>query len=405
MSKNIWIVNQYSGSIYHGMNYRSYYLAKELLKSGYKVTIFSGSYSHLFTSYPNTKGLFTKENIDGIDYIWVKTPKYKSSKSIGRIINMLIFMINLFFFNTKSILKPDIIIVSSLSLFPIFNAYLWSKKLKVDFIFEVRDLWPQTLIEIGNLSSSHPLVKFFGWFEKLGYKNTKYVVSLLPNAKKYMVDNGLKENKFIYIPNGINMDEVKKFEDIDDDIKQLIPKDKFTIGYVGTIGIANALEYLIKAIKELKGYENIYFIIVGKGSKKEKLKQFVDKNNLTNVTFIDPIPKIQVQGMLKYIDICYIGWKKESIYKYGISANKLFDYMYAGKPILHSFSGEGDIVKLAKCGISVEAENVDSIKKGILELYNMQKKDREILGQNGKKYVLKYHTYENIARKYMELFK
>jgi len=91
--KNIWIINQYTGSPHYGMNYRSYYLAKELVSEGDSVTVFAGSYSHLFSHYPKTDGLFTKESIDDIDYIWVKTPKYKSSKSIGRVFSMLVFMI------------------------------------------------------------------------------------------------------------------------------------------------------------------------------------------------------------------------------------------------------------------------------------------------------------------------
>ena len=101
--KYIWIINQYTGSPHYGMNYRSYYLAKEFVDNGHSVTIYAGSYSHLFSNYPKTKGLFTKESIDGINYIWVKTPKYKRSKSIGRIINMLMFMINLFFFTLSSL--------------------------------------------------------------------------------------------------------------------------------------------------------------------------------------------------------------------------------------------------------------------------------------------------------------
>ena len=161
MNKNIWIINQYTGSPYHGMNYRSYYLAKEFVKTGHNVTIFSGSFSHLFINLPKTKGLFTEENIDGINYIWVKTPKYKSSKSFSRLLNMLAFMFVLFCFNIFKMKKPDKIIISSLSLFPVLNAYIWSKIFKIEFIFEVRDIWPATLIEMGNISKTHPLVLFF----------------------------------------------------------------------------------------------------------------------------------------------------------------------------------------------------------------------------------------------------
>ena len=403
MPKTIWIINQYAGSPYYGMNYRSYYLAKEFIKKGDDITVFAGSYSHLFTNYPKTDGLFTEENIDNIDYIWVKIPKYKSSKSIGRVLSMIIFMINLFFFNVFKMKKPDVIIISSLSLLPVLNAYIWSKIFKVEFIFEVRDIWPLTLIEVGNISKYHPLVIFLGWFEKLGYKKAKYVVSLLPNAKEYMVTRGMNDNKFRYIPNGINLEEVQNYQEVSDKIKNLLPKNKFIVGYVGTLGITNALEYLLEAAKKLKNNNNIYFILVGKGSKKSELQEYCKINKLSNVIFIDPIPKVQVQGMLKLFNACYIGWHKKSVYKYGISANKIFDYMYSARPIIHSISISNDMVKKAECGTSVEAENSEQIKDAILKFSLMSKNELKRIGENGKEYVISHHSYNKLAESYMEL--
>ena len=401
--KNIWIINQYTGSPYHGMNYRSYYLGKELNKKGHDITIFSGSYSHLFSSYPKVKGLFTEEKIDALKYIWVKTPKYKNSKSIGRILNMLIFMFNLFFFNIFKMNKPDIIIVSSLSIFPILNAYIWSKIFKIDIIFEVRDIWPLTLVELGNISTNHPFVKILAWFERFAYKKSKYVVSLLPNAKKHMVSKGMTNDKFIHIPNGINLDEVENYKIIDSNVKKQIPTDKFIIGYVGTIGIANALEYLIESAKCLKFNRSIHFVIVGKGGEKEKLRKICLDNDLENITFIEPIPKKQVQSILSLFDVCYIGWHNQKIYEYGISANKIFDYMYSSKPILHSISISNDIILKANCGLTVPSENVNSIVNAILELEQMSKEKLIKFGLNGKEYVIKNHSYEKLVEKYLEL--
>jgi glycosyltransferase involved in cell wall biosynthesis len=112
-----------------------------------------------------------------------------------------------------------------------------------------------------------------------------------------------------------------------------------------------------------------------------------------------------VQSVLKLIDVCYIGWERKNIYNYGISANKIFDYMYSAKPILHSYSGEGDLIKEANCGISVDAENPDAIAEGILKLYNLSQEERNKLGKNGKNYLLKNHTYKHIANRFEELLK
>jgi len=405
LNKSIWIINQYTGGPKYGMNYRSYYLAKEFKKNGAEVAIFAGSYSHLFSTLPKVDGLFTNEKVDEIDFIWVKTPVYKSSKSIGRMWNMLVFMLMLFFFKVKSMKKPDVIIISSLSLFPIINAYFWAKKFDAKLIFEIRDLWPQTLIELGNMSSKHPLVLFLGFFEKFGYKHADRVVSLLANSKKYMQDRGMIESKFKYIPNGVDLNEVLNSDNLDEKFKSKIPQDKFIVGYVGTLGIANALDYLIEAAKELSNYTKIHFVIVGKGGEKENLINFVSKENLNNVTFIEAIPKRQVQSMLSHFGVCYIGLRKEPLFLYGVSPNKLFDYMYSAKPILYAIdSGTQNLILEANCGISIEAENMMAISTAILKLLNLNNDEIGKMGINGKEYVLKYHTYKNLAKEYEEIF-
>jgi glycosyltransferase involved in cell wall biosynthesis len=403
MGKNIWLISQYSGTPHYGMNYRAYYLAKELVKTGDKVTLFSGSYSHLFVNYPKTKGLFTQEKVDGIDFIWVKQGEYKSSKSLGRVIGMLGFMVKLLTFNIFKREKPDIIIISSLSLFPVLNAYIWSKILKVPFIFEVRDIWPLTLIEVGGFSKYHPLVLFMGWFEKLGYRKAQYVTSVLGNAKEHMRQRGMQEAKFRYIPNGINFEEVSNVERLPLTIETQIPKDKFIVGYLGTIGIANALEYFLEAAKLMKGEDEVHFVLVGKGGEKQRLEEYCSNYVLENVTFIDAIPKLQVQGMLSYFDICYIGWHKRSIYKYGISANKIFDYMYSAKPIINAIGIENDIVNQAECGLSIAAENPKAIIEAIRFLKSQSSNELKQMGENGKSYVLKHHQYTELAKRYKEL--
>jgi glycosyltransferase involved in cell wall biosynthesis len=385
------------------MNYRAYYLAREFVKKGHEVRIFSASYSHLFKELPQTTGTFTKEMIDGIEYIWVKTPKYKSSKSIMRVISMLVFMFRLLFFKSSNKIKPDEIIISSLSLFPILNAYLWSKKFKIKFIFEVRDIWPLTLIEVGGFSKWHPLVIILAWFEKFGYKKAKYVVSVLPHAHLHMKKKGMKADKFRYIPNGISVEEVSNYENISKEIQDQIPKDKFIVGYVGTLGIANALEYLLDTAELLKENTNIHFVLVGKGGEEETLKAKVKEQKLQNITFIPSIPKIQVQSILQKFDICYLGWYNKGIYQYGVSPNKVFDYMYSGKSILHSISVNNDIISKAKCGITVESENPIAIKEIIIEFFLKDLGEMDRMGANGKAYVLKYHSYASLAQSYIQL--
>jgi hypothetical protein len=122
MKKNIWIINQYAGSRIHGMNFRSWYFANEMKKMGHHPHIISGSFSHMLQKLPEMKAKFQDETVEGVDYTWVKVRSYKGSQSVGRVLVMIQFMLRLFSLPKKRLPKPDIILVSSLSPFPILNA-------------------------------------------------------------------------------------------------------------------------------------------------------------------------------------------------------------------------------------------------------------------------------------------
>lgn len=400
MKNNIWIINQYCGSKFHGMNFRSWYFAKELKKKGYNPHIISASYSHLFYKLPVTKGKFTLEDVDGIPFTWVKVSKYKGSQSIGRVLVMIQFMLNLFFLPKKMLQNPDVIIVSSLSPLPIINAYLWSIKYKAKLIFEVRDIWPLSLIEIGGFSKLNPLVLFFGWFEKFAYKKADKVISLLPNAKPHMESRGMEKDKFVHIPNGFNLEEMKKSKELDKSISNSIPKDKFIIGYTGSLGASNAMEYLIEASNHLENNENIHFVIFGKGQHLEKLKN----NAKNNVSFFGQIDKSEIQSAISFFDVCYIGWHNHSLYRFGISPNKIFDYMYAGKPIIHSVNTSNDFVQIAEAGISIPTENPKEITNAVSEISKIENKKLKEWGKNGKKYVEENHTFSHLTELLISTF-
>jgi glycosyltransferase involved in cell wall biosynthesis len=404
IKKTLWIINEYAGSPYHGMEFRHYYLSKELVKRGYNVYIITASFSHLFYNKPKIKEDFTIENIDGINYVWVKVPQYKDSHDKKRALKWLIFTFKTYFKSPiDQLSKPDVILVSPMAPFPIISGYKWAKKFKAKLLYEVKDIWPLTLIEIGGYSHNHPFIKLMEWSEKFAYKKADKVISVLPLAWKHMEQQGMDRNKFVYIPNGIDPEGYNINEPLPKEIEEKIPKDKFIVVYTGTIGKANALEYLIDSAYKLKDYKDIVFLIVGKGMEENNLKNKAKALGLNNVIFLQSVKQTQVQSILKFVDICYKGTLKSLLYNYGISPYKIFDYMYSAKPILHSYSGNGDLVIEANCGISVDAENPDAIANGILKLYNLSQEERSKLGKNGKNYVLKYNTYKSIADKFEEI--
>ena len=398
--KVIWVINQFAGTPESGWGERHFYFSKYWINQGYKVRIISGSYNHMFKRMTEVTGLYKHEVYEDIDFYWVKTPKY-NPRSVMRFHSMLVFMCRVLTLPINELGRPDTVIVSSMPIFSIYSGIRLKKRFGVKLLFEIRDIWPLTLQLLGNKSAVHPAVRFIGWFEKIGYRKSDIVVSLLPNAQEHIEDVACKKVDFHYIPNGIDPC-LLKHEKLSEELKCQIPTDKFIVGYAGTLGLANALEYLVEASIMLRDHKDIYFVIVGEGYLKEELKKTVIGNE--NICFLPKIPKNQVQDLLTTFDVCFVGRNDTPLFKHGVSANKYFDYMLAGKPILDSNNHIKDPVELSGCGIIVKPDSAVAIKDGVLRFLEMNEVDREDLGFLGKKYVLENHSIKSLAYNYSELF-
>lgn len=399
-SKTFWFVNQYSSTPETAMGGRHYYLAQELAKKGHKVYVIAGRYSHLLRNPKQfDEQYFIEEIIPNFSFVWINLPEYQEAHSKQRVLNW--FKFSWLLRNMSNIIpaKPDVILYSSPSLIGYLGAKYLANKFRVPFIFEVRDIWPLTLMELGGHSSKHPFIKFMQWVEDRAYKKADYVFSNLYNAVEHMQTRGLDSSKFHWIPNGVSLEEVSQKQPLNAETLSQLPQNKFIIGYTGTIGVANAIDDLIEAAKILSSNPQLHFVLVGSGKEKENLIKKVQSLNLHNITFIDAIPKKQIQSMLERFDICYIGWQKNSLYRFGIAPNKLPEYLYAGKPIIHAFSGKGDIVQQAQAGITIEAEDPEAIVGAVQQLYNLTAEQRQQLGSNGKQFVLQHLEYAMIAEK------
>ena len=389
MPKTIWVFNQFAGTPESGFGERHFYFSRYWLQQGHRVVIFSGSYNHMFMKLPETSGKFTHEILDGVDFCWVKVPTYDPS-SILRFWSMMVFAWRLLFISQNKYGKPDVIIASSMPIFPIATALLYRiTRPTIKVMFEIRDIWPLTLQYLAGIGEWHPAVMFIAWFERIGYRRSDYVVSLLPNAKAHFEKIAGKQVNFVYRPNGLEKEALVD-EPLDPAVENIIPQGKFIIGYTGTFALANALETFIEAAIELKHIENLHFVLVGDGYLKEKLVDMAASTS--NVTFIPKIRKNQVQNVIKHFDVCFVSRHDSPLFSHGVSANKYFDYMLAGKPILDSNNYFKDPVELSGGGIIVKPESLPALISGIMEFISMSDADRAIMGAKGKKYVEEYHT-------------
>lgn len=399
--KNVWIINQFAGTATSGWGERHFFFSKYWKQQGFDVSIISGSYNHVFQNLPYAPDQYNIENVEGTRFCWVKTPKYKAT-SMMRFWSFMVFACKVYFLPIHKLGNPDVIVVSSMPIFPILTGYLLKKRYKATkLIFEIRDIWPLTLVLLGDVSKNHPAVKFIAWFEKFGYKNSDLIVSLLPNAADHFEEIAKAGSKFRYIPNGLDQDVLVE-EKLSNEIIIQLPTDKFVIGYTGTIGLANALEYFVEAAGMLVTDNRFYFVIVGEGYLK---KELINKSkDFENILFLDKIRKNQVQAMLTHFDVCFVGRNDTPLFKHGVSANKYFDYMLAAKPVLDSNNLIKDPVELSGCGIIVKPDSAQAIVDGLLKLLEMGETARNEMGRKGKQYLLQNHSIEKLAKNYITVF-
>lgn len=397
MSKNIWILNHYAVSPDMSGGTRHYDLGRELVRRGYKVTIFASGFDHNTKKYVKVhpKERCKIEDYNGIYFVWLNTIHYYRN-NWRRLLNMISYGFRVIS-TCSGIEKPEVIIGSSVHPFAVLAAWWLARRYKARFIFEVRDLWPQTAVEMRTIKAAGIPAKILYAWEKFMYKKAEKVIVLLPNAKEYIEKCGIDPQKIVWIPNGVDLVQFDKNKrlDLSSEVTKAFSKfkDKFKIVYTGAHGPANGLETVIDAAYLLfKKSANIHFFLIGDGSEKKKLIKKAQKKAVDNITFLDPVPKSQVPVILHQSDLLMFCLRDLDIYKYGISINKMYDYFASEKPVIMSGDTVNNIIQEAKACITIEPENPEELAKGIVKIQEMSPEERQKLGANGRAYVEKYHS-------------
>ncbi len=396
----ILIINQFASTPAYntGAGERHYFIANKLALKDFEFCIVSGGTNHLFENKPVTNKIFNEEAITGGRMIWIRLKNYKPNSFLGRSFSWFEFLFKLFLIPVKKRLKPELVVVSSMSLWSaIYGIYL-KRRFKIPFILEIRDIWPLTPVEVGGISKFHPFIVLFKILEKYVYRKADHIISLMPRFDIHLYNTIGIRKPVSWIPNAIEADL------LDEDAYDLkfLNNERFSIIYAGALGYANAMDCFIEAANLLEGTE-IDFYLIGNGPEKHKLQSLAANNK--NIRFQDKISKQSVLRLLRKADAGFISWRDLHLYQFGVSANKYNDYMLAGLPIISASNIPDDPAIIAGCGFQVPAGDANKIANAIMRLYNMPKAERQLLGSKGREYVLENNTYDRIALLYEDCLK
>lgn len=403
---NILYIEHYAGSPEMGMEFRPYYLSREWVKMGHKVTIIAGDYSHLRKMNPKVSHDFQGENIDGIEYVWLKTGQYEGN-GIARAMTMERFVRKLYM-HAKAIAqrwKPDTVIASSTYPLDTWSAQRIAKLAKAKYIHEFHDMWPATLYEVGGMSRKHPFVALMQIAENSACKNCDSCVALLPYTKDYFEEHGLFPDKYHNIQNGIVEEEWENYDIIPESHRLFFDahKSDFIVGYFGGHALSNALDWCLDVAKDMNNDKNIIFVFVGDGIEKKRLVERVINEKIANAFFLPSVSKKAIPDLLRHYDVSYMTGMPSPLYRFGLCLNKMYDSMMAGIPIICAYDAPDTLVREYRCGIQCSPNDRRDVADAIRQIYKMSSAQRLAMGNNGRQAVVDHFTYRHLASDFVKV--
>lgn len=408
--KKVWIMNHYATTMYNEEGGRHYWLAQQLIRKGYQVTIICANTMHSTSDeivVEDSKYLLRKK--EDINFVFVKTTSYQNN-GLSRVKNMFVFAVNSCKVAKKisrEIGQPDIIYASSVHPLTLVAGLEIAKKFKVPCICEARDLWPEAIVEYGRVKANSLVAKVLYRGERWIYTKADALIFTMAGGKDYIVEKKWQKYidlaKIYYINNGVDIRQFDKnanefiWEDED-----LSNQNIVKIVYTGSIRRVNNLEIIIDLADQIKEYSKIKFLIWGDGDQVDELKNMVKQRQLTNIVFKGKVAKKYVPSIVTRSDINMIHWQTSELLKYGCSYNKLFEYLAAGKPIFSTVHVGHSIVDDFQCGLESKDQSVLNLAETIIQLYNMSKEEKKRMGDNARSAACEY-DFEVLAGKLSEL--
>ena len=401
MRWSIWILNHYALTPDLPGGTRHFDLAYELTRMGYDVTIFASAFNHSLRKKVRllNREPWALEEVEGVKFIWLPSFAYKGN-DWRRVLNMLDYTWRAYWLGRRlprlepRVAPPDVVIGCSVHLFAVLAGYYLSGHYRSHFLMEVRDLWPQTFLDMGLWREGQPRVCFFRWLEQFLYARAERIVTLSPLTREYLARySSAWADKVVYVPNGTRVARFEQVETTRQPVTELLQ-----VMFLGSMGFKNGVDLIVQAMRIIEQTKPglLECTLVGDGPEKPRLRRMVRDWGLKNVRFGDPVPRAQVPEYTARADILVLV-EREVLYG---SSNKLFDYMAAGKPIVFAVVAEhNNLVDQAQCGVSASPESAEDLADKLLVVARMSEEERRAMGKRGRAYVREHHDYSVLARR------
>lgn len=385
------------------MNYRPYFFGREFASAGHSVVVVSGSFSHQFVEFPTTSGRYTREAVDGMEYVWVRVPRYSGSNDRKRVLSWFSYAAAVPGLAKLGLPNPNVIVVSSPVPYPIWPAARLARQFGAVLAFDVRDIWPLSLTALGGYKTGHPFIRFTQAAEDFAYRHADLVTSSMPGALEHMESRGLNPAKFEWVSNGIDPELLKKGNSLDPITEAALEGPGLKLCYAGSFNARNTAAVFVEAaaVLQKRGVPCTMWFVGKDTGGKVFLENLARERSCNIVRFLGPVRRESIQALLARMDICLAATRKSPLYRYGISLTKLFDYMLAAKPIVLSSGATGDLVSAADCGVVLPPEDPHAAADAILTLASMDATDREAMGVRGRKVLLAEYTHKVLARRWL----
>jgi len=376
---------------------RTFEHAKRWVAAGARVTVVTCfpnfPAGKIFPGYRNR--FYQREVMDGIEVVRVWSYVTANEGFIKRTLDYLSFLppaviASLF------ISRPNVVVATSPQFFCAVAGFFVSRLKRRPFVFELRDLWPDSIVAVGAMKESFPL-KMLRRLEYYLYRKATRIVSLTHSFKTVLTNNGIPADKIVVVPNGADLDAYQPGERPDALATKIGIENKFVAAYVGTIGMAHGLETLLKTAAQLRHRSDIAFVLVGPGAQKDELEQLAKEQKLDNIFFVGPVTKTEVKAYWRLADVALVLLKDVPLFQHVIPS-KMFEAMSTEKPIILGVRGESQgILEKSRAGIVIPPEDDVALSEAILKLAD-DREMRETMGKAGRQFVTTHFDRDQLAK-------